>query len=33
VNYRARWIDEADGADLTTQPLLDAFRAFFLVRP
>jgi hypothetical protein len=29
----SRWIDEADGADLTNQPLIEAFRAFFLVRP
>lgn len=29
----AQWTDEATGLDVTGQPLLDAFRAFFLVHP
>ena len=33
LNPQSRWIDEATGIDVTTQPLLDAFRAFFLVKP
>jgi hypothetical protein len=33
LNPQSRWIDEATGLDVTTQPLLDAFRAFFLVKP
>ncbi|WP_294231262.1 SdrD B-like domain-containing protein [Prosthecobacter sp.] len=33
LNEQDRWIDEATGVDVTTQPLFDPFRAFFLVRP
>ena len=33
LDEAARWIDESNGTDLTAQPLLKAFRAFFLVRP
>jgi len=33
LNPQSQWIDEASGTDVTTQPLLDATRAFFLVRP
>jgi hypothetical protein len=32
LNPESRWIDEATGLDVTTEPLLDAFRAFFLVK-
>lgn len=32
-NGQSRWIDESTQVDVTTQPLLDAFRAFFLVKP
>lgn len=32
LNPQSRWIDEATGIDVTTQPLLDAFRAHFLVK-
>jgi hypothetical protein len=33
LDPQSRWIDEYTGLDVTSQPLLDAFRAFFLVRP
>jgi hypothetical protein len=32
LNDQSRWIDESTGADITTQPALDAFRAHFLVK-
>lgn len=33
LDEASRWIDESNGADLTAEPLLEAFRAFFQVRP
>ncbi|MDB6003702.1 MAG: hypothetical protein JWR15_689, partial [Prosthecobacter sp.] len=33
LNAQAQWVDEATGVDVSTQPLLDGFRAFFLVKP
>ena len=33
LNAPAEWIDETTGLDVTQQPLLDGFRAFFLVKP
>ena len=32
LNDLSHWIDESTGADITTQPALDAFRAHFLVK-
>lgn len=32
LNPQSQWIDEATGLDVTSQPLLDAFRAYFLVK-
>ena len=33
LNPQSEWVDETTGLDVTQQPLLDAFRAFFLVQP
>ena len=33
LNPQSDWVDESTGLDVTQQPLLDAFRAFFLVQP
>ena len=33
LNPPSDWVDETTGLDVTQQPLLDAFRAFFLVQP
>ncbi|HEY1049328.1 MAG TPA: hypothetical protein VGE39_06225, partial [Prosthecobacter sp.] len=33
LNEQSRWVDEATGTDITTEPVLDGFRAYFLVRP
>ena len=32
LNPQSQWIDEATGLDVTSQPLLDAFRAYFWVK-
>ena len=33
LSPQSDWVDETTGLDVTQQPLLDAFRAFFLVKP
>jgi hypothetical protein len=33
LNPQSDWVDESTGLDVTQQPLLDAFRAYFLVQP
>ena len=33
LNPQSEWVDETTGLDVTTLPLLDGFRAFFLVKP
>jgi hypothetical protein len=33
LNPPSDWVDETTGLDVTQQPLLEAFRAFFLVQP
>ena len=32
LNEQSQWIEEATGVDVTTQPILDVFRAYFLVK-
>ena len=33
LNPQSQWIDEGTGLEVTNLPLLDGFRAFFLVKP
>ncbi len=33
LNAPSQWVDEATGLDVSTTPLLEGFRAFFLVKP
>ena len=33
LDPQSRWVDEATGLDVSSTPLLDGFRAFFLVKP
>ena len=33
IRDRSQWVDETTGVEVTNLPLLDGFRAFFLVKP
>jgi hypothetical protein len=33
LNPQSQWVDESTGLEVTNLPLLDGFRAFFLVKP
>lgn len=33
LNAQSQWVDEATGMEVTNLPLLEGFRAFFLLKP